>query len=69
MKIYEARLLSVPTVKHVSSAVQWDVKLACVRPRKLVYMTEKDKKKKDLRGPSSTAKTAEKCVQRGGVVT
>lgn len=48
MKIYEARLLSVPTVKHVSSAVQWDVKLACVRPRKLVYMTEKDKKKKRL---------------------
>lgn len=66
IKIYGVRPLSVPTVKHVSSAVQWNVKLACVRPRKLVYTTwENQKKKKKTSGRAALmAEAGEKCVKQ-----
>lgn len=68
IKIYGATLLRAPTVNHVSSAVKWNVRLACVWACKLVYTNGRQKGQRTHRqsGPKLTRR--EKSVSNGDLV-
>lgn len=68
IKIYGATLLRTPAVNRVSSAVKWNVKLACVWACKLVYTSGRQKGQRTRRqsGPKLTRR--EKSVSNGDLV-